>query len=67
MESIFLAVGDLKKDANLGDPGRGQADPGSIALYTMDWPGLVICMYVCAGTVSHALGPTDPLVVALFE
>jgi hypothetical protein len=33
-------------------------------VYTMDQPGPVICMYVCVGTVSHALGPTDPLVVA---
>jgi hypothetical protein len=31
----------------------------------MDQPGPVICMYVCVGTVSHALGPTDPLVVAV--
>ena len=34
------------------------------AVYTMDWPGPVICMYVCVGTVSHVIGPTDPLVVA---
>jgi hypothetical protein len=53
-----------KKDGYLGDPARGQADPGSAAVDTMDWPGHVICMYVCVGTVSHALGPTDPLVVA---
>ena len=53
-----------KEDGYLGDPARGQADPGSAAVYTMDWPGPVICMYVCVGTVSHALGPTDPLVVA---
>jgi hypothetical protein len=33
-------------------------------VYTMDQPGPVICMYVCVGTVSHGLGPTDPLVVA---
>jgi hypothetical protein len=32
---------------------------------TMDWPGPVICMYVCVGTVSYALRPTDPLVVAI--
>jgi hypothetical protein len=36
-------------------------------VYTMDQPSPVICMYVCVGTVSHALGPTDPLVVALGE
>ena len=54
-----------KKDGNLGDPARGHTDPGSVAVYTMDWPGLVICMYVCVGTVSYRLGgPTDPLVVA---
>ena len=56
-----------KKDGNLEDSARGQADPGSAAVYTMDRPGPVICMYmyVCAGTVSHPYGPTDPLVVAL--
>ena len=53
-----------KKDGNLVDSARGQADPGSAAAYTMDRPGPVICMYVCAGTVSHPLEPTDPLVVA---
>ena len=31
-------------------------------MYTMDWPGPVICMYVCVGTVSYPLGTTDPLV-----
>ena len=36
-----------KEDGYLGDPARGQADPGSAAVYTMDWPGPVICMYVC--------------------
>ena len=36
-----------KKDGNLGDSARGQADPGSAAVYTMDQPGPVICMYVC--------------------
>ena len=54
-----------QKDGNLGDSARGQADPGSAAVYTMDRPGPVICMYVCVGTVSHPHGPTDPLVVAL--
>ena len=52
-----------KKDENLGDSARGQADPGSAAVYTMDQPGPVICMYVCVGTGSHPYGPTDPLVV----
>jgi hypothetical protein len=52
-----------KKDGNLGDPARGQADSGSAAMYTMDWPGPVICMYVCVGTVSHRHRPTDPPVV----
>ena len=52
------------KDGYLGDPARGQADPGSAAVYTMDRPGPVICMYVCVGTVSYLLGLTDPLVVA---
>jgi hypothetical protein len=54
-----------KKSGNLGDSARGQADPGSAAVYTMDWPGPVICMYVYVGTVSHLLGPIDPLVVAI--
>ena len=54
-----------KRDGYLGDPARGQADPGSAAVYTMDRPGPVICMYVCVGTVYRALGPTDPLVVAV--
>jgi hypothetical protein len=53
-----------EKDGFIGDPARGQADPGSAAVYTMDWPGPVICMFECVGTVSHALEPTDPLVVA---
>jgi hypothetical protein len=53
-----------KKDRNLEDSSRGQADPGSAVVYTMDRPGPVICMYVCVGTVYRALGPTDPLVVA---
>ena len=52
-----------RKKGCLGDPARGQADPGSAALYTMDWPGPVICMYVCVGTVSYGLKPTAPLVV----
>ena len=55
-----------KKDGNLGDSARGQEDPRSVAVYTMDWPGRVICtsMYVCVGTVFHTFGPTNPLVVA---
>ena len=57
-----------KKDGNLGDSARGQADPGSAAVYTMDRPGPVICMYVCmyvcVGTESYPHRPTDPLVVA---
>jgi hypothetical protein len=45
--STLLAGGkSKKKDGYLGDPARGQADPGSAAVYTMDWPGPVICMYV---------------------
>ena len=63
MESTLLAGGKSKKDRYLGNPARGQADPGSAAVYTMDWPGPVICMYVCVGTVSHAFKPTDALVV----
>jgi hypothetical protein len=43
----FRLVENQKKDGYLGDPARGQADPGSAAVYTMDWPGPVICMYVC--------------------
>jgi hypothetical protein len=54
-----------KKDRNLGNPARGQADPGSAAVYTMDQPGPVICMYVCVGTVYRAFEPTDLLVVAV--
>ena len=65
MESTLLAGGKSKKDGNLGDSARGQADPGSAAVYTMDQPGPVIRMYVCAGTVSHPYEPTDPLVVVL--
>ena len=65
VESALLAGGNLIKDGYLGDPARGQADPGSAAVYTMDWPGPVICMYVCVGTVFHGLRPTDPLVVVL--
>ena len=66
MESTLFSVGKSKKkeDGNLGDLARGQADPRSIAVYTMDRPGRVICMYVCVGTVFHALEPTDPLIVA---
>ena len=56
-----------QKDGNLGDSARGQADPGSAAVYTMDRPGPEICMYVCVGTVSRLYGLTDPLVVALPE
>ena len=29
----------IKKDGNLGDSARGQADPGSAAVYTLDRPG----------------------------
>jgi hypothetical protein len=66
VESTLLAGGKSKKDGYLGDPARGQADPGSAAvqLYTMDWPGPVICMYVCVGRVSHVFRPTDIIVVA---
>ena len=39
MESTLLAGGKSKKDGNLGDSARGQADPGSAAAYTMDRPG----------------------------
>ena len=39
MESTLLAGGKSKKDGNLGDSARGQADPGSAAVYTMDRPG----------------------------
>jgi hypothetical protein len=64
VESTLLAGGkSKKKDGYLGDPPRGQADPGSVAVYTMDWPGPVICMYVCVGTVSYSLRLTNPLVV----
>ena len=66
MESTLLAGGkSIFFLGNLGDSARGQADPGSAAVYTMDRSGHVICMYVCVGTVSHPLGPTDPPVVAL--
>jgi hypothetical protein len=66
VESTLLAGGKSKKkkDGYLGDLARGQVDPGSAAVYTMDWPGPEICMYVCVGTVSHAFELTDPLVVA---
>ena len=39
MESTLLAGGKSKKDGNLGDSARGQADSGSAAVYTMDRPG----------------------------
>ena len=39
MESTLLAGGKSKKDGNLGDSARGQADSGSAAVYTMDQPG----------------------------
>ena len=64
MGSTLLAGGKSKKDGYLGDPARGQTDPGSSAVYTMDWPGPIICMYVSVGTVSHAVRSTDLLVVA---
>jgi hypothetical protein len=54
-----------KKNGYLGDPARGQADPGSAAVYSMNWPAPVICMYVCVGTVSHAFEPTNLLVVVV--
>ena len=48
-----------------------RTDRSRISVYTM-WTGLhgpvilgLICMYVCVGTVSHPLEPTDPLVVVL--
>jgi hypothetical protein len=31
-----------KKNGYLGDPAPGQADPGSAAVYTMAWTGLVL-------------------------
>jgi hypothetical protein len=68
VESTLLAGGKSKKerkDGYLGDPARGQADPGSATVCTMDWPGPVIRMYVCVGTVSHAFEPPNPLVVAI--
>ena len=34
-----MAGGKSKKDGNLGDSARGQADPGSADVYTMDRPG----------------------------
>jgi hypothetical protein len=63
--STLLAGGKSKKDGNLGDSARGQADPGSAAVYTMDRHGPVICMYVlvCVGTVSHPYKLTNLLVV----
>jgi hypothetical protein len=64
VESTLLAGEKSKKDGYLGDPARGQADSGSAAVYTMDWHGPIICMYVCVRTVSHAVEPTDPLVMA---
>jgi hypothetical protein len=71
VERTVLAGGKSKKkkkkDGYLGDPPRGQANLGSPAVYNMDWPGPVIGMYVCVGTVSRALGPTDPLVVAYIQ
>jgi hypothetical protein len=44
-------VENQKKAGYLGDPARGQADPRSATVYTMDWPGPVICINVCVGTV----------------
>jgi hypothetical protein len=31
----------IKKKMDIQDPARGQAYPGSAAVYTMDWPGPV--------------------------
>ena len=67
VESTLWLVENQKKDGNLGNSARGQTDLGSAAVYTMDRSGPVICMYVCVGTVSHPLEPTDPLVVALVQ
>jgi hypothetical protein len=37
VESTLLAGGKIKKkDEKLGDSARGQADPGSAAVYTME-------------------------------
>ena len=47
LKAPFLAGEKSKKDRNLGDSARGQADPGSAAVYTMDRPGPVICTFVC--------------------
>jgi hypothetical protein len=67
VESTLFGWWKIKKDRNVGDSARGEADPGSAAVYTMDRPGPVICtcMYVCVGTVYRAVKPTNPLVVAL--
>jgi hypothetical protein len=53
-----------KKDENLGDSAQGQADPRSVAVYTMDRPGRVNSMYICVGTVLYPVKLTDQLVVA---
>jgi hypothetical protein len=46
VESTLLAGGKSRKYWNLGDSARGQADPGSAAVYTMDRPGPeYVCMY----------------------
>ena len=42
-----------KKDGNLGDSARGQADPGSAAVYTMDRPG----SWSDRGSAEILLGP----------
>ena len=68
MESTISAGGkSIFFFGNSGDSARGQADPGSAAVYTMDRPGPAICMYVCVGTVSHPYELTDPLVVAQLQ
>ena len=63
MESTLLAVGKSKKKWIFRGIQFEDRQIQSAAVYTMDWPGPVICMYVCVGTVSHAFEPTDPLVV----
>jgi hypothetical protein len=44
-----------REDGYLGDPARGQAHPRSAAVYTMDWPSHVICMYVCMYCTGQAI------------
>jgi hypothetical protein len=53
----FLLAKDQKKDGNLGDSARGQADPRSVAVYTMDRLDPAICMYYSCSMCGNGVPP----------